>query len=98
MSENPGLSDAELDAQSAEDLPDREQMALVKKLAALNQSIAQNLGLSPEVLATRRDIEQLAEGFELLQLIGPQARPRRCRDGNDRSARSGLQLRALAHL
>jgi len=42
--------------------PSPEQMALVKKLGALNQSIAQNLGLSPEVLATRRDIEQLAEG------------------------------------
>ncbi len=37
-------------------------MALVKKLATLNQTIAQELGLSPEVLATRRDIEQLAEG------------------------------------
>ena len=42
--------------------PSPEQTALVKKLAALNQAIAQDLGLSPEVLATRRDIEQLAEG------------------------------------
>jgi ribonuclease D len=42
--------------------PSPEQTALVKKLGALNQSIAQRLGLSPEVLATRRDIEQLAEG------------------------------------
>jgi ribonuclease D len=42
--------------------PSPEQTALVKKLSALNQSIAQTLGLSPEVLATRRDIEQLAEG------------------------------------
>jgi ribonuclease D len=42
--------------------PSPEQMALVKKLATLNQSIAQSLGLSPEVLATRRDIELLAEG------------------------------------
>ena len=42
--------------------PSPEQTALVKKLGALNQSIAQTLGLSPEVLATRRDIEQLAEG------------------------------------
>jgi ribonuclease D len=42
--------------------PSPEQTALVKKLATLNQSIAQTLGLSPEVLATRRDIEQLAEG------------------------------------
>ena len=42
--------------------PDPAQMALVKKLGALNQTIAQGLGLSPEVLATRRDIETLAEG------------------------------------
>jgi len=42
--------------------PSPEQTALVKKLGALNQSIAQSLGVSPEVLATRRDIEQLAEG------------------------------------
>jgi len=42
--------------------PSVEQQALVKKLALLNQSIAQALGVSPEVLATRRDIELLAEG------------------------------------
>ena len=42
--------------------PSPEQTALVRKLASLNQAIAQSLGLSPEVLATRRDIEQLAEG------------------------------------
>ncbi len=42
--------------------PSPEQTALVKKLGALNQAIAQALGVSPEVLATRRDIEQLAEG------------------------------------
>jgi ribonuclease D len=42
--------------------PSPEQTALVRKLATLNQTIAQSLGLSPEVLATRRDIEQLAEG------------------------------------
>jgi ribonuclease D len=42
--------------------PSPEQTALVRKLATLNQTIAQGLGLSPEVLATRRDIEQLAEG------------------------------------
>jgi ribonuclease D len=42
--------------------PTAEHTALIKKLGALNQSIAQTLGLSPEVLATRRDIEQLAEG------------------------------------
>jgi ribonuclease D len=42
--------------------PDPEKVALVKKLATLNQSIAADLGLSPEVLATRRDLEILAEG------------------------------------
>jgi ribonuclease D len=42
--------------------PSPEQMALVKKLGTINQAVAQSLGLSPEVLATRRDIEQLAEG------------------------------------
>ena len=42
--------------------PSPEQTALVRKLTALNQTIAQGLGLSPEVLATRRDLEQLAEG------------------------------------
>jgi ribonuclease D len=49
--------------------PSPEQMALVKKLSAMNQSIAQNLGLSPEVLATRRDIEQLAEGARDVSIL-----------------------------
>ena len=42
--------------------PTPEHTALIKKLAGLNQAIAQTLNLSPEVLATRRDIEILAEG------------------------------------
>jgi ribonuclease D len=42
--------------------PDPSQMALVKKLAAINQATATELSLSPEILATRRDLEQLAEG------------------------------------
>lgn len=42
--------------------PDPLKRALVKKLAALNQAIATDFGLSPEILATRRDLEQLAEG------------------------------------
>ncbi len=42
--------------------PDPLRTALVKKLGALNQSIATDLGLSPEVLATRRDLELLADG------------------------------------
>jgi ribonuclease D len=42
--------------------PDPAKTALVKKLAALNQVIAAELSLSPEVLATRRDLELLADG------------------------------------
>jgi ribonuclease D len=42
--------------------PDPVKQALVKKLGALNQTIAADLGLSPEVLATRRDLELLADG------------------------------------
>ena len=42
--------------------PDPARTALVKKLGALNQTLAADLGLSPEVLATRRDLELLAEG------------------------------------
>jgi ribonuclease D len=42
--------------------PDAAKSALVKKLAAVNQAAATELGLSPEVLATRRDLERLAEG------------------------------------
>ena len=42
--------------------PDPAKTALVKKLGALNQAIAAELDLSPEVLATRRDLELLADG------------------------------------
>jgi len=42
--------------------PDPSQSALVKKLIGLNQATAAELNLSPEVLATRRDLEQLADG------------------------------------
>ena len=42
--------------------PDPEKTALVRKLSEVNQAVAADLGLSPEVLATRRDIEQLVEG------------------------------------
>lgn len=42
--------------------PDPVKVALVKRLAALSQKTAASLGLSPEVLATRRDLERLAEG------------------------------------
>jgi ribonuclease D len=43
-------------------IPDPTRTALVKKLGTLNQTIASELSLSPEVLATRRDLEQLADG------------------------------------
>ena len=36
--------------------------ALVRKLATISQAVAAELGLVPEVLATRRDLEQLAQG------------------------------------
>lgn len=42
--------------------PDATKAALVKKLLAISQSVAEELRLVPEVLATRRDLEQLAEG------------------------------------
>ena len=42
--------------------PDPARLALVKKLATLSQSVATELNLVPEVLATRRDLEQLADG------------------------------------
>ena len=42
--------------------PDPAKAALIRTLGTLNQSIAGELGLSPEVLATRRDMEQLADG------------------------------------
>ena len=44
--------------------PDPVKSALVKKLSALNQAIATELSISPEVLATRRDLERLADGGE----------------------------------
>jgi ribonuclease D len=42
--------------------PDPIKTALLKKLGVLNQTIAADVGLSPEVLATRRDLEQLVDG------------------------------------
>ena len=42
--------------------PDPARVALVKKLGVLNQALAAELGLSPEVLATRRDLELLVDG------------------------------------
>jgi ribonuclease D len=42
--------------------PDPAKAALVKKLAGIIQTVARELNLVPEVLATRRDLERLAEG------------------------------------
>ena len=42
--------------------PDPAQVLLIKKLTGIAQSAASELGLAPEVLATRRDLEQLAGG------------------------------------
>ncbi|HEV2441119.1 MAG TPA: ribonuclease D [Steroidobacteraceae bacterium] len=42
--------------------PDPAKSALVKKLGAVNQAVATELGVNPEVLATRRDLERLADG------------------------------------
>jgi ribonuclease D len=42
--------------------PDRARTALVRRLADLNQTVARELALSPELLTTRRELEQLADG------------------------------------
>jgi ribonuclease D len=42
--------------------PDPAQTALLKQLSAVHRSVAAELALSPEVLATRRDLERLAAG------------------------------------
>ncbi|HTX24658.1 MAG TPA: ribonuclease D [Steroidobacteraceae bacterium] len=42
--------------------PDAAKAALLKQLSAIHQAVAAELALSPEVLATRRDLEQLAAG------------------------------------
>jgi ribonuclease D len=44
--------------------PDPVKSALTKKLGAVNQAVATELGINPEVLATRRDLERLADGGE----------------------------------
>lgn len=41
---------------------DPQRNALVKKLAEISQAVARELGLVPEVLATRRELELLADG------------------------------------
>jgi len=51
-------------ALDARQRPDPAQSTLVKKLGAVNQAVAAEIGISPEVLATRRDLERLAEGAD----------------------------------
>jgi ribonuclease D len=49
--------------------PDPARAALTRKLVTLNQSIAQELNMSPEVLTTRRELEQLADGGRDLAVL-----------------------------
>jgi len=42
--------------------PDPAKSALLKKLGGIQRAVAEALALSPEVLATRRDLERLVEG------------------------------------
>ncbi len=49
--------------------PDPRHSALVKKLAAIQRSVAAELSLSPEVLTTRRDLEHLAAGSQDAQVL-----------------------------
>ncbi|HEV2703150.1 MAG TPA: ribonuclease D [Steroidobacteraceae bacterium] len=42
--------------------PDAHKTALFKKLSAVHQAVASEFNLPPEILATRRDLEQLADG------------------------------------
>lgn len=44
--------------------PDPHKNALLKKLGAIHRATATELGLNPQVLATRRDLEQFADGRE----------------------------------
>ena len=53
---------AVLPGAAARSAPDPTKNALVKKLAAMNQAVAAELQLSPEILVTRRELEQLADG------------------------------------
>jgi ribonuclease D len=49
-------------APSRRERPDAEQLARVKRLSSVLQKTAAELGVSPEILATRRDLERLAAG------------------------------------
>ena len=49
--------------------PDPAQVALVKKLADVSSGVAQQLGISAEVLATRRELEKLVAGNRDVSLL-----------------------------
>jgi ribonuclease D len=49
--------------------PDPAQQAKVKRLSGIVQKRGRELNLSPEILATRRDLEQLAEGRQDIPLL-----------------------------
>jgi ribonuclease D len=49
--------------------PDPAKSALVKKLSTIVHAVARELNLVPEVLATRRDLEQLADGARDVALL-----------------------------
>src|SRR6202012_2283774 len=49
---------------SSRGVPDPQKSALVKKLSAVHQAVATEFNLPPEILATRRDLEQLADGHQ----------------------------------
>jgi ribonuclease D len=51
------------------DRPDPAQMALVKRLADISAEAAKELEISPEVLATRRELEKLAAGKRDVNLL-----------------------------
>ena len=49
--------------------PDPVKAALLRKLSAMSQDLARELQLAPEVLATRRDLEQLVAGRRDIALL-----------------------------
>ena len=49
--------------------PDPEQVALVKRLADVTNTVAKDLDISGEVLATRRELEKLAAGRRDVNLL-----------------------------
>lgn len=49
--------------------PDPERVALVKRLSGAVQQVATEVGISPEILATRRELEALAGGARELDVL-----------------------------